>query len=270
MGENLGTGGQFIYSGGVASDTGVDGWQTVYSGGLAVSTTLNGGYTQGKETVESGGVASATTIIGGGGTISIAAGGTVIGLTNPGGATLIDNGVAMVSGAVAFAGALTGAGQIIEEGAGALVLGGSANGFTGEVVISGGSVELATANGAGSGSFGFKAPSGAISLRIDGAAAPGIGGTFSNTLVDFNTTNESVDLASIVYSAGASVSVAGGVLTLSDGGHSYNFNLSGMVATTYGVTKDSGTGTPHHRPGGWVRPGACPFWRDAERADAAP
>ena len=244
VGENHGAGGQFIYSGGVASNTSVDGWQTIFSGGLAVSTTLNGvSATQGVETVESGGVASATTVISGGATISILAGGTVIGLTNPAGAALIDNGVAIVSSAVTFAGTLTGAGQIIEEGGGALALGGSATGFSGEVVISGGGVELVTSNGAGSGSFDFEAPSAAISLKIDGAAAPAIGGTFANTLVDFNATNESVDLASIVYSAGASVSVAGGVLTLSDGGHAYKFNLGGMVATSYGVTSDSGTGT---------------------------
>jgi hypothetical protein len=90
----------------------------------------------------------------------------------------------------------------------------------------------------------FAEPStGSAVLQIDAADAPAAGGTFANTIYNFSGANEDIDLASIAFVSGASASVVGGVLVLTDGGKTYAFDLAGTVAAAYPVLSDGHGGT---------------------------
>jgi hypothetical protein len=80
-------------------------------------------------------------------------------------------------------------------------------------------------------------------LQIDAADAPAAGGTFANTIDDFSGANEDIDLRSIAYVAGASATVSGRVLMLTDGGKTYKFDLAGTTAGAYPVLSDGHGGT---------------------------
>jgi autotransporter passenger strand-loop-strand repeat protein len=186
------------------------------------------------------GVAYAETLSSGGAE-TIYAGGAAIGLTVLSGATLIDNGEVRIGGAATLDGTLLGSGSIVN--AGDLMLGGSGAAFSGQALIEGGTVELATCGAIGTGSVQFIEPAtGSAVLQIDAADAPAAGGTFANTLSNFSGANEDVDLRSLAYVAGAAATVSGSTLVLTDGGKTYKFNVAGTTGA-YTVTSDGRGGT---------------------------
>jgi autotransporter passenger strand-loop-strand repeat protein len=191
--------------------------------------------------VRSSAAASGTVVSSGGGLI-VSSGGVADGLSLLSGAELTDDGT--VSGSGTLAGVLLGTGTIVETGGGDLLLSGDGNKFAGAAVISGGTVELGTSDALGGASVQFVEPStGSAVLRIDAADAPKAGGAFADTLSNFDGANEDIDLASIPYVSGASATVAGPTLTLTDGGKTYAFDIAGGVAAAYPVLSDGHGGT---------------------------
>jgi hypothetical protein len=120
------------------------------------------------------------------------------------------------------------------------VIGGAGAAFSGRVAIEGGTVELATSGALGTGEVQFVNPA---VLQIDAADAPKAGGAFANTISDFSGAGEDIDLRSLAFVAGATAAVSGGVLTLTDGGKTYKFDLTGTTAAAYQVTSDGHGGT---------------------------
>jgi autotransporter passenger strand-loop-strand repeat protein len=214
---------QIVSSGGLASGARVlsGGQEYVYSGGRATGATISSG---GAETISSGGVASGLALLSGG--------------------VLIDEGEVRIVGAGKLAGTVSGSGSIVEAGGGDVLLSGSGAAFGGRAVISGGTLELATAGALGTGSVDFVEPAtGSAVLQIDAGDAPTAGGTFANVISNFSGANEDIDLRSIAFVAGASATVSGGVLTLSDDGKTYKFDLAGSIAGAYPVLSDGHGGT---------------------------
>jgi len=246
-----------IESGGAASGTVVAGAGVLVFGSAALTHVSAGGadYVEsggfshddlvlsgGLESIVSGGTASAATVSSGG-TLSLA--GLAVETTVASGGTLADNGVAVWSGGATatLAGALTGGGELIEDGPGTLVLGGQSGAFDGEAIIAGGALELAAASGLGSGSVEFETARTKRTLETAAADRPPGGGTFAATLTDFDATSTFIDLAGLAFVSGARASLSGDILTLRDGGYSAAFNLAGSAANKYSVLSDGAGGT---------------------------
>jgi autotransporter passenger strand-loop-strand repeat protein len=216
------------------------GQELVSSGGVASGTTVLSG---GAGYVYSGGVASGTAVSNDA-RETISAGGEIRGLAVAAGGVLVDDGQALISGAGTLAGTLTGSGLIAQTQAGDLVLSGSDAGFGGGALIEAGTIELATSGALGSGYAQFVEPTtGSAVLQIDAADAPAAGGTFASTIFDFSGANEDIDLRSIAYVSGASATLSGSTLVLTDGGATYKFNLAGTTAGAYPVLSDGHGGT---------------------------
>jgi hypothetical protein len=113
-------------------------------------------------------------------------------------------------------------------------------------VLSGGTIELAEFRALGRGGVVFDGGTASETLQIDAADAPAAGGTFANTISNFSGPNDYIDLRGLAYVAGASATVSGATLTLSDGGKTYKFKLAGSIGsagTLYPVTSDGNGGT---------------------------
>jgi len=193
--------------------------------------------------VLSGGDAVSATVSSGG-KIAVSSGGTANSLTLSSGGQLTDNGQVAISGAGMLAGVLLGSGTIAETGGGDLVLSGDGAKFAGGAVISGGTAELGVSKALGSGFVEFVEPStGSAVLQIDAADAPAAGGTFANVISNFNAAGEDIDLKSIAFISGASATVVGSTLALTDGGHTYTFDIAGTTAGAYPVLSDGHGGT---------------------------
>jgi autotransporter passenger strand-loop-strand repeat protein len=256
-----GDGVEVVYSGGAASGDIVqaDGDEVVSSGGVADGTMVSSG---GSEFVESAGRATGTVVSNGGreyvysggqtleatvssgGSETMYAGAGAIGQTVLSGGVLADNGTVQIAGAGTLDGTLSGSGTIVQTAAGDLVMSGAGAGFSGRAVIEGGTVELATAAALGTGYLEFVEPStGSAVLQIDAADAPAAGGTFSNLIDDFSGANEDIDLRSLAFVSGASATVLGSTLVLTDGGKTYTFDIAGTTAGAYPVLSDGHGGT---------------------------
>jgi len=252
---------ELVSSGGAASGTQVltDGLLYVLASGATTGTVVSSG---GKELLSSGGTAVETAVLSGGseyvysgsldnhGTVSsggaeaIYAGGTAGDLTLLSGGRLTDNGQVRVAGAGTLAGDIAGSGAIVELGGGDLLLSGGGAAFAGSAVISGGTIELGKSGQLGTGAVIFVSPaSGSAVLQIDAGDAPAAGGTFANVISNFSGANDDIDLRSIAFVAGASATVVGSTLTLSDGGKTYKFTLAGTIAGAYPVLSDGHGGT---------------------------
>jgi autotransporter passenger strand-loop-strand repeat protein len=230
-----------VVASGVASATVLSrGAEWVASGGLAVGATVSSGGTQ---TVFTGGLASGT-VVSSQGSLIVSAGGVARNAAVLSGGALIDNGKLLVSDGRTLAGSLSGSGWIAETGHNTLVLADSGAGFAGRAIISHGVIELATATAIGSGAVVFAAPPAVEAvLRVDAADSPIAGGTFANLLSNFDGGGEGLDLRGVAFHTGAKAVVSGAVLTLSEGGKTYNFKLGGGMAASYQVTNDGGGGT---------------------------
>jgi len=84
---------------------------------------------------------------------------------------------------------------------------------------------------------------GSAVLQIDAADAPAAGGTFANVISNFSSAGEDVDLRSIAFVSGASATVVGSTLVLTDGGKTYTFDIAGTMADAYPVLSDGHGGT---------------------------
>lgn len=247
-------------AGATATGTVVAGGADLLVAGATLATRVESG---GMESVRSGGAASETAVLGGGeayvyaggeqiaavvssgGAETVLAGGAARGLTVLSGGALIDNGEVRIGGAGTLDGTLEGSGAIIETGGGDLVLGGGGGAdFSGKAAIEGGAIELGAAGALGSGAVQFVQPAtGAAVLQIDAGDAPAAGGTFANTMLNFSGAGEDIDLGSIAFVTGASATVVGSTLMLTDGGKTYAFKLAGGVADAYRVLGDGHGGT---------------------------
>jgi hypothetical protein len=160
------------------------------------------------------------------------------------GGVLIDDGKVRNLGSGTLAGTLSGSGSLVETGSGVLLLSGSGAAFSGQLAIEGGTVELATSGALGTGFPDFAEPStGSAVLQIDAADAPAAGGTFADIISNFSGADDDIDLRSVAYVAGASATVSGSTLALTDGGATYSFTLAGSIAGAYAVTSDGQGGT---------------------------
>ena len=193
--------------------------------------------------VEAGGAATAIEVIGGG-SATILSKATASDLVTLAGGQLIDDGADMFSGDNALHGGLSGSGVLTQKIVGALVVSGGASQFSGQAVISGGTIELAGASNLGAGSIRFAAPSvHTATLELLAASQPSSGGGFAETLVNFGSGNDGVDLRNQAYITGAAATLSGTTLTLVDGGYTARFTLSGATAASYSVTSDGHGGT---------------------------
>jgi fibronectin-binding autotransporter adhesin len=242
-GDIISSGGlEVVLASGTASGTLVSngGKRLISSGGLGVGAqVLSGGlayvYTGG---VDKGAVVSSR------GEEVVAAGGAALDLSLIAGGKLVDEGEVRIGGAGTLAGTLSGSGALVQTETGDLVVDGLGTTFTGKAVIDAGTIELATHGALGTGSVQFVEPAtGSAVLQIDAADAPAAGGTFANTLSNFNSAHEEIDLRSIAYVAGASATIVGSTLVLSDGGKTYLFNIAGATAGAYPVLSDGHGGT---------------------------
>jgi autotransporter passenger strand-loop-strand repeat protein len=180
-----------------------------------------------------------------GGEAYVASGGLAFGTTVQNGGLLLDDGEVRIAGSGTLAGILAGSGVLLKTGGGGdLVLGGLGADFTGDALISGGTIELATSGALGRGSVTFSQPTaGSARLQIDAADAPAAGRTFSETISNFDGPGEDIDLRSLAFVPGASATVVGHDLVLTDGGKAYTFELAGGVAGAYPVLGDGHGGT---------------------------
>jgi hypothetical protein len=113
-------------------------------------------------------------------------------------------------------------------------------------VIDGGTIELAAYRALGGASVVFGGGTASETLQIDAYDSPAAGGTFANVISNFSGSHDFIDLRGLAYVAGASATVSGATLTLSDGGNTYNFDLAGAIGsagTLYPVTSDGHGGT---------------------------
>jgi autotransporter passenger strand-loop-strand repeat protein len=215
------------------------GYELVSSGGVASATRVQSG---GLAYINASGVAVGA-VVSSGGAETISAGGIASGLSLLAGGVVVDNGEIGFGGAAALDGTLKGSGSIVQAAAGDLVLSGTGAGFSGDAVISGGTIELAAAAALGTGRVTFIEPAtGSAVLQIDAADAPAAGGTFANVISNFSGAREDIDLRSIAYVAGASATIVDSTLVLTDGGKTYKFNVAGTTGA-YTVTSDGRGGT---------------------------
>jgi len=238
----LSGGADHIISGGTASATTVSagGKEVIGVGGLASATHLSSGGTQ---IVSSGGIARAT-FLDDGSVADVWSGGTLSVASLQSGGRVVDDGVVTVVGSQTLGGSLAGSGEVIKTGGRSLSLYASGSTFHGLAVISGGGIELAAADALGTGAVVFAAPNNSAAiLQVDAADSPRAGVAFKNTLSGFMSFGDRVDVRGIAFHSGASATVSGSQLLLTDGGETYKFNLAGTHAAAYQVVGDGSTGT---------------------------
>ena len=251
--------GFYMYGGSVLTGAGAVTATTLGNAGTIIANggtlTINGPITGvGKEQINAGatlqlnGATVATQALsfsGANGVLTLASGDSFAGSIAKfvAGDKIIDNGSITDSGFTeTFAGTLSGSGSLVKSGAGTLVLNGTESAFTGGLAISGGALELATSGGLVA-PVTFSGASTIAKLKIDAADRPGPGTTFADALVDFDNSMDRVDLAGLAYTAGATATVSGSTLTLSDGGKTYKFTLQGTISAAYKVISDGAGGT---------------------------
>ncbi len=154
--------------------------------------------------------------LGGAANINVSSGNLYLnGGINTAGNTLTISG----SGNTQAVGAITGSGNIIKNGIGALVLGSSGNSYTGTTTVNAGSLQI-NANGAGPGSS-------AITLAASGTT--------------LNVNNYSATIASLSGVDGSFVTLGSGSLTT--GGANTSTTFSGAITGSGGSFTKTGTGT---------------------------
>ena len=196
-------------------------------GGLATATTISGGAIQsiGSITTSNGRVVNVVTgsaagaVVLSGGVQDIYAGTVLNDVVSSGGFVSDDGTLAFTEAAgatMSFAGTLYTAGypsppgSVVESGPGTIALAGDLSGFTGSVVISGGTLELTSGGAAGGGSIVF-APGATGSLQIDGGTGP------ANTISGF-AAGDIIDLVGLTYAGATSPTVNGNSVTVGEGG----------------------------------------------------
>ena len=142
-----------------------------------------------------------------------------------------------------FGGVISGLGGLtIERGVQTLT---GQNTYLGLTTLKGGMLVLDGAGRVGQNDIVFEQSTESMSaLVIDGAADPGPGGLFSNTLVGFNDyKSDLLDLRELTYAADATAVVANGVLTVTSGGLSEQFLVRDAGLDSFEVGRDGQGGT---------------------------
>ena len=137
-----------------------------------------------------------------------------------------------------------GAGAVIYDSTSTLTLSGAST-FSGGITIKAGTLDLGASHAAGSGAIAFApAFNGSSELDLD-TAAQNVGGTFANTLTNFNAAGDTIDLRNFAFngvvaytSTGSSLTVTGGT----GGLQSETFSLSNG-ALAYTAQSDGAGGT---------------------------
>ena len=190
VGTVVSAGGEQILYGGVASGTVVSsgGYQeatSYYGSATTVGTVVSGG---GREDLYYGNTASGTAV-GSGGTLYLNGGTASNTVVSSGGSLSANNGMLLFSEtsgtSFTVAGNVVGNGQIIQSGPGTVVLSGSESGFTGTITVSGGTVELASGAGAGSGGVDLAGNDVTVVVAGGVAVAPPISGFLPGDVADF-------------------------------------------------------------------------------------
>ena len=271
--------GVLVLSGGTLTRLGgSEGGDDLVFGTLSLA---SGAYTQGAR-VGSGGVlslasggAEAGAVISAGGHETIASGANGDGDIILAGGMVVDNGLLFFGGGDSndFAGRLTGAG-LVDVDQSLVDVKAVATGFTGTLAILSGVAELARATGIGAGKVAFEATSGTTTLKLAAADVPANGAKFASPLVDFDSATKRVDLLGRGFVAGATASVSGSTLKLTDGSYSAVFGLAGVKASTYVVASDGHGGTLIHAAAGAktdaLMQAAAAFSKEGTPAHAAP
>jgi autotransporter-associated beta strand protein/autotransporter passenger strand-loop-strand repeat protein len=234
-------GGQiFVNTGGVSVDAvlltvtaGPPGFtQESINGGTASGTIVNSGTQQNLFS----GTASAT-LIRSGGVQSLGGAAVAVDDTVLGGGLVEGSGTLMFSEppatSTALAGTLSGGLTVVQAGPGTLTLAGSAAGFTGRAVISGGTLELASAGAAGGAAIDF---AGAATLLALGPGAP------ANTISGFYS-NDGIDLVGVPFSGASSAAVSGDTVTVTEGGVVEALTIAGSGASQFTLQPDGAGGT---------------------------
>lgn len=154
---------------------------------------------------------------------------------------------------------IIGGGRIIKVGAGILTLSSGASTFSGGSTINAGTLDLAAAativNGAtvagaaGTGAITFAGASGSLAiLSLETAAQPASGGTFSNTLNNFDDYDQ-LDIKGFAFDGRGIQAIPlarngnTGTLTVMNRTGSESFTLTGTLAQQYYIQSDGNGGT---------------------------
>ncbi len=129
------------------------------------------------------------------------------------------------------------AGSLVIDGAGTVTLSGD-NSFTGGVTLDSGALDLAANASAGAGAITFGAANVDLVLGQSLTSAPTT--AFADTLSNL-AAGDQIDLTGLSWDA-ASATVAGNVLTVSNGTDSETFTLANSTATTFDATEDASGG----------------------------
>ena len=129
-----------------------------------------------------------------------------------------------------------GAGSLLLDGAGTVVLS-AANTFTGGVTLKSGTLEVGAAGTPGSGAITFAGP--AAELKLD--ATPANGATFATTINGL-AQGDALDLAGLRFVAGAKAAVSGNTLTVTSGATTERFLLTNVSGSTFSVENDGAGG----------------------------
>ena len=247
----VGSGGALFILGGTATGTTVSGGLlSVSAGGAVFGTVLAsggvesifGGNTTGA-TVGSGaeqfvgsGSASDTAVLSGG--LQIVWGSALNDTVSSGG-TVSNTGMLAfteVAGATnSFAGTLVGSGALVQSGPGTLALAGTLAGFTGLAIISGGTLELASAGAVGAGQIAFGTGA-AATLQIDGPTAPG------NAILGFGS-GDVIDLPGLRYAGNTTPTISGNTVTVTEAGATERLAIDGAGSGVFTLSADSNGGT---------------------------
>ncbi|HZZ90875.1 MAG TPA: hypothetical protein VFE13_21305, partial [Caulobacteraceae bacterium] len=75
------------------------------------------------------------------------------------------------------------------------------------------------------------------------ADAPKAGATFANVISNFSRVGEAIDLHKLAFVAGATATLSGKTLELTEGSKTYAFTLAGTKAVGYEAESDGAGGT---------------------------
>ena len=140
-----------------------------------------------------------------------------------------------ISGTIADGGS---PGNVVLTGGGTLMLAG-ANTYSGGTTLEAGTLQVASTDNLGSGAVTMAGT--AAVLAVTGTQVSG--STFANALANFNNAG-TIDLAAVPFVAGASATLSGTTLTLTDGGFTEQFTLAAAApGSQYVVTSDGLGGT---------------------------
>jgi hypothetical protein len=148
-----------------------------------------------------------------------------------------DKGAATAKGYGGASGYTEGSTGIVKDGAGTVILTGT-NTYTGGTAIDAGTLNVASVASIGTGAVTF----GAATATLAFATAPASGSTFADPLTGFASAG-TIDLPNLAFTANATVTVSGTIVTLTDGGATENFTLASPTTTPIFALADSGTGT---------------------------